>query len=156
MLVSQQQRRERELRKQQEREQRHRYEEQLRREEERRQAEREQVHTRFVTALLWGHSWKAQLHTQLKQSWLLWEVMCVCVWLKEGSVESQIRPTGSEPLSLSAPDWPFNIPNCDVCLCVCVCMTLNCAATHTIIEYLRDDVFLYAKPESELEFPVPS
>lgn len=48
-LVSspQQQRRERELRKQQEREQRRRYEEmeQLRREEERRHAEREQVHT---------------------------------------------------------------------------------------------------------------
>lgn len=45
-IISQQQRRERELRKQQEREQRRRYEEmeQLRREEERRHAEREQVH----------------------------------------------------------------------------------------------------------------
>lgn len=45
MISSQQQRRERELRKQQEREQRRRYEEmeQLRREEERRHAEREQV-----------------------------------------------------------------------------------------------------------------
>lgn len=46
-FTSQQQQRERELRKQHEREQRRRYEEmeQLRREEERRHAEREQVHT---------------------------------------------------------------------------------------------------------------
>lgn len=46
LVFSQQQRRERELRKQQEREQRRRYEEmeQLRREEERRHAEREQVY----------------------------------------------------------------------------------------------------------------
>lgn len=47
LVTSQQQQRERELRKQHEREQRRRYEEmeQLRREEERRHAEREQVHT---------------------------------------------------------------------------------------------------------------
>lgn len=49
-FTSQQQQRERELRKQHEREQRRRYEEmeQLRREEERRHAEREQVHTLTV------------------------------------------------------------------------------------------------------------
>lgn len=47
LFLQQQQRREREMRKQQEREQRRRYEEmeQLRRDEERRHAEREQVHT---------------------------------------------------------------------------------------------------------------
>lgn len=63
VCVLQQQRRERELRKQQEREQRHRYEEQLRREEERRQAEREQVHTQFLTALPRRYGWKSTTHS---------------------------------------------------------------------------------------------
>ncbi len=58
MCASQQQRRERELRKQQEREQRKRYEEmeQLRREEERRHAEREQVHMYTQTHIHY-HTW---------------------------------------------------------------------------------------------------
>lgn len=62
VCVLQQQRRERELRKQQEIE-RHRFEQQARREEERRQAEREQVLKLFPTALLRLYSWKPTTHS---------------------------------------------------------------------------------------------